>query len=136
MHYASKTNSAIVSEVRATLRKKLPEIFEKQMAGDAKEEEEKIAVEVLPEPLIDDFLNVMEIACTVKYDSDADKNMAIGVTFLNNHCFVNDLKPSKLEKGVPSLLKRSVELKLEILEEILGWNILVIDQAEYLDLFN
>ena len=28
VHYASKTNSAIVSEVRATLRKKLPEFFE------------------------------------------------------------------------------------------------------------
>ena len=41
--------------------------------------------------------------------------MGIGVTFVNKHCCVNDLSLSKAEEG-PSLLKRSYELKLEVLE--------------------
>lgn len=61
--------------------------------------------------------------------------MAIGVTFLNKHCFVNDLKPSKVEKG-PQLLKRSIELKMEVQEQILGWTMLVLDESEYMELFN
>ena len=60
--------------------------------------------------------------------------MAIGVTFLNKHCFVNDLKKSKMEEG-PQLLRRSVELKMEILEQILGWTMLVLDEDEYMELF-
>ena len=86
--------------------------------------------------------------------------MAIGVTFLNNHCYVNDVKlPDRRSAGMghrgrstktatnkgskdkrndygPTLLKRSVELQLEIYQTVLGWNMLVIDQAEYLELFN
>ena len=125
---ASKTNSAIVSEVRALLRRKLPLIYS---------EEDGANIEVMKDPLTDDFMNVIEVASSIKEaeSDDKDKNLAIGVTFLNKHCFVNDLKPSKSEKG-PSLLKRSVEIKLEIMEQILGWTLLIIDEAEYLEMFN
>lgn len=142
-HHASKTNSAIVSEVRGFLRKNLPSMFESK----------KVSVEVLDEPLIDDFMNVIEVMCAVRRDEETNeleqaeaqvesgddaqggnRSLALGVTFLNDHCFVNDLKQTKLEKG-PELLKRSVELKLEILERALGYTLLVVDEREYLDLF-
>lgn len=41
--------------------------------------------------------------------------MALGVTFLNKHCFVSDMKKSKVEEG-PTLLSRSHEIRLEVLE--------------------
>ena len=56
------------------------------------------------------------------------------MVFLNKYCFVNDMKPSKLDQG-PSLLKRTEELRLEILQEVLGWKLLIIDEAEYMSLF-
>ena len=59
--------------------------------------------------------------------------MAIGVTFHNAHCQVTDLKPIKSEGN--TLVKRSVEMKLEILEQVLGWDLLVVDEAEYMELF-
>ena len=86
---------------------------------------------------VDDFLNVFEIACSIqgkKEGAQGEKDVALGVVFLNKHCFVHDLKPSKLEHG-PTLLRRSVEVRLQILEEILGWKLLVIDEAEYMELF-
>ena len=58
-HPAAKTNTAIVGEVRAFLRKNLPAMFEG-------EEGQETNVEVMKGPLTDDFLNVIEIACSVR----------------------------------------------------------------------
>lgn len=55
---ATKTNSAIVSEVRGILRRNLPQLFSQN--------DEELTVEVTNEPFIDDFMNVMEIACSVR----------------------------------------------------------------------
>jgi len=101
---ASKSNTAAVQEVRAFLRKNLTEMFSEQ---------KDVEVEVIQEPFVDDFLNSMEVACSIRSPTEDGPNMAIGVTFLNKHCFVTDLKPLK-DEG-PSLVKRSIELKLEIL---------------------
>ena len=78
-------------------------------------------VEILNEPLSDDFMNLVEVAASLP-----DKTL-IGITFLHDNCYVPCLA------GDPEpLLRRSVELKLEILTEILGWQLLVIDQKEFL----
>jgi len=67
-------------------------------------------VEVLNDPLSDDFMNLVEVAASLP-----DKSL-IGITFLNNHCYV----PCLAGESEP-LLRRSIELKLEILTEIFGW---------------
>ena len=93
-----------------------------------------VVIDVVAEPFADDFLNCIEVACSIRSPEEDGSNMAIGVTFLNKHCFVTDLKPLK-DEG-PTLIKRSIELKLEVLQQILGWNLLIIDEAEYMELFN
>ena len=72
-------------------------------------------VEVLNESLSDDFMNLVEISASLP-----DKTL-FGVTFLNPSCFVPCLS------GGEPLIRRSVELKIEILTEIFGWQLLVID---------
>ena len=64
-HYASKTNTAIVGEVRAFLRKNMPAMFKAENI-------EETTVEVLHEPLIDDFLNVIEIPCVIRNDKEEE----------------------------------------------------------------
>ena len=44
---------------------------------------------------------------------------------MNAHCFI---------PGEEGQLKRSFELKIEILTELLGWNLLVVDQQEFMEL--
>ncbi len=65
--------------------------------------------EVLQDPLSDDFMNLVEVVASLP-----DKSL-FGVTFLNPHCYV------PFKQGEEPLLKRSCELKVELLTEILGW---------------
>jgi len=55
-------------------------------------------------------MNLVEVAASLP-----DKSL-IGITFLNKHCYV----PCLAGETEP-LIRRSVELKLEILTEIFGW---------------
>lgn len=73
-----------------------------------------VEVDVVNGPFVDDFLNTIEVACAVKCPREDGPNMAIGITMLNKYCNVTDLKPLK-DEG-PTLVKRSVEIKLEVLE--------------------
>lgn len=102
---ASKSNSAAAGEIRTFLRRHLKEMFS---------EIEDVEVEIINEPFVDDFMNTIEVACAVKCPREDGPNMAIGVTLLNKHCYVTDLKPLK-DEG-PTLVKRTVEIKLEVLE--------------------
>ena len=126
---ASKSNSAAVQEIRGFLRKNL--------VTNASENS-SLTVELEPAVFNDEFLNSIEVALSVRQQSQDSteeglRSKAIGITLLNKHCFIADLKPLK---GEPHLLRRSHELKLEILQEVLGWQLLVIDEQEYMDLFN
>jgi len=47
------------------------------------------SIEFLSDPLSDDFMNLVEVAC-----SKADGSL-LGVTFLNPHCYVPDLGSEK-----------------------------------------
>ena len=58
----SKTPQAVVAEVRSFLKQNLPAMFEDS------------EVDVIKEPLIDDYCNVIEIACSVR-DSAQDDQM-------------------------------------------------------------
>jgi hypothetical protein len=80
-------------------------------------------VEVLNDPLSDDFMNLVEVAASLP-----DKSL-IGITFLNKHCYV----PCLAGESEP-LLRRSIELKFEILTEIFGWQLLVVDESEFMAL--
>jgi len=44
----------------------------------------------------------------------------VGVLLMNNHCYVRNAEGELV-------VKRSVELKTELLQESFGWRILVID---------
>jgi len=50
----------------------------------------------------------------------ADGEQMIGVLLMNNHCYVRNAEGEQI-------VKRSVELKTELLQESFGWRILVID---------
>lgn len=104
---ASKSNPMAVMQARKIIKNNLPKIV-------------KSEVEVLKDPLSDDFMNLVEVAASLP-----DQTL-FGITFLNPHCFL----PSK--EGEEPLLRRSVEVKIEILTEVLGWQLLVIDQNEFL----
>ena len=73
----------------------------------------------MQQPLSDDFMNMVEVVACLNQDQ------LVGITFLNPHCFI---------PGEEGQLKRSFELKIEILTELLGWNLLVVDQQEFMEL--
>ena len=105
---------------------------------------------MLEQPMSDDFLNMIEIACSIQpkaFVSGDEKDSPIedeedevvgevppillGITFLNKHCYVPDIYS---EKAGEPLVKRSVELKLDFLKDFLGWQLLVIDEGDFLKL--
>jgi hypothetical protein len=88
--------SQAVIQARKVIKNNLPKLVGAQ-------------VEVLQDPLSDDFMNLVEVAA-----SFPDQSL-FGITFLNPHCYV------PFKQGEEPLLKRSCELKVELLTEILGW---------------
>ena len=80
-------------------------------------------------------MNLIEVACSVKPTSASAEDDAsttlLGVTFLNKHCLVVDLAGSSQADEQEPLLKRTFELKLQILQDMLGWQLLVLDEAEF-----
>ena len=85
-------------------------------------------IEFVKEPLSDDFMNLIEVAC-----SFPNQEMLFGVSLMNDHCYVPDLSSSSNEVLEP-LVKRSVELKIQILTELLGWNLIVLDENDFKEL--
>ena len=55
----------------------------------------------------------------------------IGVSFLNKHCLITDLAGNSMADEQEPLIKRSYELKLEILQNFLGWQLLIVDEVEF-----
>lgn len=74
-------------QVRKLLKQNLP-----QIPGSK-------SIEFLPDPLSDDFMNLVEVVC-----SHNDGSL-LGVTFLNSHCYVPDLGS---EKDQEKVVRRSV----------------------------
>jgi hypothetical protein len=133
---ASKTANHVVDEVRAIIKKLI--------------QVDKDQHEILNQRLSDDFLNLIEISCSISLQavlsgdeeagtkSDGDEvigevpPMLIGVTFLNKHCFVPDIYGDRNKDGkCEPLVKRSVELKFDFLRDVLGWQLLVIDETDF-----
>ena len=73
-------------------------------------------------------MNLIEVACSVKPTSASAEDDAsttlLGVTFLNKHCLVVDLAGSSQAAEQEPLLKRTFELKVQILQDMLGWQLL------------
>jgi len=74
-------------QVRKLLKQNLPQILGSK------------SIEFLPDPLSDDFMNLVEVVC-----SQTDGSL-LGVTFLNPHCYVPDLGS---EKDQEKVVRRSV----------------------------
>ena len=74
-------------------------------------------------------MNLIEVACSIKPASasaeDDTSATLLGVTFLNKHCLVVDLAGSSQAAEQEPLLKRTFELKVQILQDMLGWQLLV-----------
>ena len=60
---ASKTNKQAIQEVRSILKHNLPDMF-----GSGS------TVEVVDQPLVDDFMNLIEVACSVKPSSASSED--------------------------------------------------------------
>ena len=94
---------------------------------------DEFEVEVVDHPLSDDYMNIIEVACAAKPkgSSSEEQPSMIGVSFLNKHCLITDLAGNPLTEDQEPLLKRSYELKLEILQNLLGWQLLIVDEEEF-----
>ena len=67
----------------------------------------------------DDVINLIEVACK-------EKDELFGILLMNKHCYIQSMIDNE------PLLKRSVELKHDILQQLFGWTLLIIDQQEFM----
>lgn len=77
----------------------------------------------------DDLMTLMEISLTPKSHQDVhdDEELPIvGVQIINDACYV----PNLGDMNEP-LIRRTVELKEQILEDLFGWEILKVDQSHF-----
>ena len=94
--------------MRSILKRNLPKMINTEST-----------LEIIEQSLADDFMNVIEVACSIRpttssSESDSEGTL-LGITFLNKHCLVADLAGSTQAGEQEPLLKRTYELKLEIL---------------------
>ena len=69
----------------------------------------------------DTLLNVLELTLATT-DSEAPP---IGVQILNKSCYIPPIIDSEPQ------VRRSVEMKQHILEDLFGWQLLILDEAEF-----
>ena len=77
--------------------------------------------------LSDDFMNLVEVAAAQSAGSDLH---LFGILLMNRHCYL--ATPFADPSDDSQLLRRSVELKQDILSSLFGWQLLVLDEADYL----
>lgn len=75
--------------------------------------------EVTPN-LSDDFMSLVDVAA-------ADGEQMVALLLMNKHCYIRNAEGEQV-------VKRSVELKTELLEESFDWRVLVLDQEQFLAL--
>jgi hypothetical protein len=67
-------------------------------------------------------MNLIEVACS------SEEGHLLGFVFANRH---TKSVPELDEGGVFMRLNRSFELKVQILTEVFGWEIVVVDEKEF-----
>ena len=77
--------------------------------------------------LSDDFMNLVEVAAAQTAGSDLN---LFGILLMNRHCYL--VTPFADHCDDSQILRRTVELKQDILSSLFGWQLLVLDQADYL----
>ena len=60
-------------------------------------------------------MNLVDVACTIDQD-------LYGVLLMNRHCYIHTLVDSE------PIVKRSVDIKQDILEGLFGWKLLIVDE--------
>ena len=78
--------------------------------------------------LSDDFMNLVEVAAAAAPSTD-DLHL-FGLLLMNRHCYLATPFADPSEDS--QQLRRSVELKQDILSGLFGWQLLVLDEADYL----
>eukprot|EP00347_Sterkiella_histriomuscorum_P005947 403354650 len=79
--------------------------------------------------LSDDLMTLINIACvsgSKKLNNKPEDIELTGFLVMNKHCYINTLAEDE------PILKRSVDLKKDILEGLFGWNIILIDEEDFL----
>lgn len=75
-------------------------------------------------------MNLLDVAAA---DSRGTDLSLFGILLMNRHCYLATpfADPSTSDEDV-HLLRRTVELKQDILTTLFGWSILVLDEADFL----
>ena len=79
----------------------------------------------------DDLMNLIEVTVQPNHQIDQadllddDGEPLLGVQVMNRHCYI----PSLVENE--PMLRRSVELRARILQDLFGWDLLMIDEDGY-----
>jgi len=79
--------------------------------------------------LSDDFMNLVEVAAAAPSTGSEDLHL-FGLLLMNRHCYL--ATPFADPSDDSQQLRRSVELKQDILSSLFGWQLLVLDEADYL----
>jgi hypothetical protein len=75
----------------------------------------------------DEFLNLMEVVCKIEVEGVEEEACLLGVSMLNKTCYV----PTLADPG-EKVVKRSVEVRNQILEDLFDWDILMIDEEDFM----
>lgn len=78
--------------------------------------------------LSDDIMNLIDVAAALKSSKANEPPELIAVLLMNKHCYIqNPFAQKGTNADDQMLLKRSVEIKQEILEVLFGWVVEHID---------
>jgi len=76
--------------------------------------------------LSDDFMNLIDVAAA-RTSGGADSLDLFGLLLMNRHCYLATPFAEDAQ-----LLRRTVELKQDILSTLFGWSLLVLDEADFM----
>lgn len=80
--------------------------------------------------LSDDFMNLIDVAAA---QSKGQEMNLFGILLMNKHCYLaTPFADSQTSDNDANLLRRTVELKQDILTTLFGWSLLVLDEADFL----
>ena len=82
--------------------------------------------------LSDDFMNLIDVAAARTLGGSAGNTDLdlFGILLMNRHCYL--ATPFADPSDDTQLLRRTVELKQDILSTLFGWSLLVLDEADFL----
>jgi len=55
----------------------------------------------------------------------------VGVMIMNEHCYIRSPFAAEGGEEEEMIVRRTVEIKKQVLEDMFGWNLMVVDEGDY-----